>query len=155
MTGLLALGLVVAIWRATRLLVVDEFPPIKGMRVWTIRTFGQVDGAGALTGGRGPRWGDLAGELTVGVHVVRAAAGVLRGFNHAVAYVWTCPWCMSVWAGAGLVWAADWRLSVPFPWLIVAAGSALSGAMSWIEAEHDQRWELRQRQLDGGPDVRR
>lgn len=143
----LALGLVVAIWRTTRLLVVDEFPPIKGLREWSVRTFGRVDESGALTGGRGPRWGKT---VSVRGDLARAAAGVLRGINHAVAYVWTCPWCMSVWAGAGIVWLADWKLSVSYPWLIVAAGSALTGAMSWIESEHDQRWALKQRQIEGG-----
>jgi hypothetical protein len=150
MTVLLVLGLIFATWRVTRLLVVDEFPPVKALREWTVRTFGVVDGEGKLVGGRGPGWGAKAAEATVGTHLARAAAALVRGVAHAVAYVWTCPWCMSVWAGAALVAAADWRLSVPYPWLIVAAGSALSGAMSWVEAEHDQRWELRQREVERG-----
>jgi len=155
-TVLLVLGLIVAVWRVSRLLVSDAFPPVKAVREWTVRTFGDVDAEGGLVGGR--RWGWMVrldkpnadGEVSTGRHVGRAAAGALRGFSHAIAYVWTCPWCMSVWAGAVLVAAADWRLSVPYPWLIVAAGSALSGAMSWVESEHDQRWELRQREVERG-----
>lgn len=119
MTGVdwLALGLIVAIWRVTRLLVVDEFPPVRAVRDWFIKTFAVVDADGNMIGGR---------------H--------LGGIGHAVAYVWTCQWCMSIWAGAGVVWLADWRLDVTYPWLVVAAGSCLTGVMSWLEQEHDQRW---------------
>lgn len=121
----LAVGMVVAVWRLTRLLVVDEWPPARAVREWFISTFGVVDGDGALVGGR--RWGWV---------------------GHAVAYVWTCPWCMSPYVGGLVWWAADWRLSVPFPWLILAAGSGLAGVMSWVESEHEQRWKLRDRELE-------
>lgn len=150
MTVLLVLGLLAATWRATRLLVVDEFPPVKAIREGFIRVFAVVDESGMVRAGRGPHWGEKTAEATLGTHVVRAAAGVLRGLAHAIAYVWTCQWCMSVYAGAALVTLADWRLSVPYPWLVVASGSALAGAMSWIETEHDQRWEIRQREVERG-----
>lgn len=121
---ILAVGMIAAIWRLTRLLVSDDFPPVRATRDWFVRTFGVVDAEGNLTGGRR-----------------------LGGIGYAIAYVWTCPWCMSPYVGA-LVWAvADWRLSVPFPWLILAAGSGLSGVMSWVESEHEQRWRLRDRDL--------
>ncbi len=125
---ILALAMVVAIWRATRLLVVDDFPPIRAVRDWFIRTFATVDVDGNMVGGK---------------H--------LGGIGHAVAYVWTCPWCMSVYVGGLIWWAADWRLSVPYPWLIVAAGSGLSGIMAWFESEHEQRWKLRDRELEERP----
>lgn len=124
----LALSMIVAIWRATRLLVVDDFPPIRAVRDWFIRTFAQVDADGNMVAGR---------------H--------LGGIGHAIAYVWTCPWCMSIYVGAGICAAADWRLSVPYPWLIVAAGSGLSGVMAWLESEHEQRWKLRDRDLEERP----
>lgn len=125
MSVVLMVGLVVAIWRTSRLLVKDDFPPVRVVRDWSIRTFGIVGPSGELVGGR---------------H--------LGGIGYTVAYIWTCSWCMSVWVGAGLVALADWRLSVPFPWLIVAAGSGLSGLLGMVEAGHDQRWALRQRDLD-------
>lgn len=127
MTALLVLGMIVATWRLTRLLIVDEFPPVRAVREWFIRTFAVVDADGGMVGGR---------------H--------LGGIGHAVAYVWTCQWCMSVYVGLGVWAAADWRLSVPYPWLILAAGSAVSGVMSWIESEHDQRWKLREAELERG-----
>lgn len=125
---ILALSMIVAIWRATRLLVVDDFPPIRAVRDWFIRTFAQVDTDGNMVGGK---------------H--------LGGIGHAVAYVWTCPWCMSIYVGAAVCALADWRLSVPYPWLIVAAGSGLSGVMAWFESEHEQRWRLRDRDLEERP----
>lgn len=124
----LALSMIVAIWRATRLLVVDDFPPIRAVRDWFIRTFATVDGDGNMVGGR---------------H--------LGGIGHAIAYVWTCPWCMSIYVGVGICALADWRLDVPYPWLIVAAGSGLSGVMAWFESEHEQRWKLRDRELEERP----
>lgn len=124
----LAVGMIAAVWRLTRLLVVDEWPPVRATREWFIRTFGISDAAGNLTGGRR-----------------------LGGLGYAVAYIWTCPWCMSPYVGALVWWAADWRLSVPYPWLILAAGSGMSGVMSWIESEHEQRWKLRDRELEERP----
>lgn len=121
----LAVGMVLAIWRTTRLLVVDEFPPVRAVRDWMIKTFAVISPSGEMTGGR---------------H--------LGGLGHAIAYIWTCPWCMSVYVGAG-VWAAtDWRLSVPYPWLILALGSGLSGMMNMIESEHEQRVELRRLEIE-------
>lgn len=113
--------LIIAIWRTTRLLVRDEFPPIRAIREWFIITFATVDTAGEL--GNTARWGVPGRSL---------------------AYLWTCTWCMSVWVGAGLVALADWRLSVPLPWLVVAAGSAVSGLFNLVEVEHDQRVKLRE-----------
>ena len=126
---ILAVALVVAIWRVTRLLLIDEFPPVRWLRETFLR-LGTSDDEGNLTGGVGPR--------------------VLRGLTHSIAYVWTCPWCMSVWAGAGLVALADVWFSVPYPWLVVAAGSLATGLASQREAEHEQRWKLAQRKIDTG-----
>jgi len=125
MRVLFVILLVLAIWRTTRLLVVDEFPPVRAVREWFITTFGEISKAGEITGGRR-----------------------LGGIGHAIAYVWDCPWCMSVYVGAGLVAAADWRLDVPFPWLIVAAGSLAAGLGATLEQAAEQRYKLRERELD-------
>lgn len=115
MTLLLFVGLVVAIWRISRLLTKDDFPPTRAIRMWVWRELGQVDPDGHIIAGR--KWGPVPADL-----------------SYAVAYVFTCMWCMSFWVGLG-VWAlADWRLSVPLPWLVVAVGSGFSGLMSQVEA---------------------
>jgi hypothetical protein len=127
----LALGLIVAIWRVTRLLIIDEFPPVKATREWFVSTFGVGDEQGNLVGGIGPRW--------------------IRWLTYSLAYLWTCPWCMSVWVGAVLVVLAEGkglRLDVPFPWLVVAAGSLVTGLGSQVESEHEQRYKIRQHEID-------
>jgi hypothetical protein len=111
----------VTIWRVTRLFVIDEFPPIRAARMWWIQTFAEIQPDGSLGADR--RWG---------------------WFGHALAYLWTCMWCMSVWVGLGVVGVATVWVSIPGPWLVIAAGSALSGVMTWVEHEHDQRWAARQ-----------
>jgi hypothetical protein len=177
---MLTLLLAVATWRITRLLVRDEFPPIRNLRDWIIRTMAIINPDGDLTGGRqlvpdrriaigiglaagafvaillialvGPLPGAMEVPITLGAGVVAgfAVGGLVgsRAVSHAVAYLWTCPWCMSVWVAAGLVWVADWRLSVPLPWLVVGAGAALTGVLTWVENEHDQRWWLRRNQIN-------
>ncbi len=125
--AVLALGVIIAIWRVTRLLVLDAWPPVRAIREWFIVTFGAIDADGNITGGK--RWGVL-------------------GFS--LAYVWTCPWCMSPWVGAAL-WAIVVRVahqSLPFPWLVIAAGSGLTGLLAMVESEHEQRSAIRQITLD-------
>lgn len=123
MTIVLVVLMIVAIWRVTRLLLKDDLPPVRLTREWFIHTFGVV-ADGKVAGGK--RWGIL-------------------GFS--IAYIWTCPWCMSFWVGL-LIWAgADWRLSVPYPWLIIAAGSGLSGMMAAVEYRIDQRADIDDREL--------
>lgn len=118
MTLLLFVGLVVAIWRVSRLLVKDEFPPVLAIRAWVFRELGQVDHEGHIIAGR--KWGPVPADL-----------------SYAIAYVFTCMWCMSFWVGLALWGLADWRLSVPYPWLIIAAGSGLSGMMALVESRLD------------------
>ena len=126
MTVVMLALLLLTIWRLTRLLVVDEFPPLRLLREWVIDTFGYVDENGELTRGRR-----------------------LGGLGWSIAYLWTCPWCMSIWLGAGLVFLTDWRwMHVPYPWLVVAVGSLASGWAHMLEAGFDQRWRLRQREID-------
>lgn len=122
---MLTLLLILTTWRATRLLVRDEFPPTRTLREWMIRTFATVDEHGSLH--PGPRWG---------------APG------HTLAYLFTCTWCMSIWVGAGVVALADWQGSVPYPWLVVAASSAVSGLLNMVDMEHDQRYRIREQQYE-------
>ncbi len=52
----LVVGLVLAIWRVTRLLVVDTLPAVRVVREWFISTFGVVSEDGEVVAGRGYRW---------------------------------------------------------------------------------------------------
>lgn len=137
---LFALALVVIIARLTRLAIVDEWPPAKGLRHWFVRTFATVDRRGNVVPDPA-RWGRLA------------------GLAHAVAYVWTCPWCMSIWVGFAVWGIADWSfwgakadMSVSWPWAILAAGSMLAGWDANMQGEHDKRYEVMERKLLGHDD---
>lgn len=130
-------ALAVCAARLTRLLVLDEFPPVRGLRHWFISTFATVDRVGNVIADR-ERWGRLAGAA------------------YSVAYVWTCPWCMSVWAAA-VVWGiADWSwwglkadMSVPWPWAMIALTSMIAGWDSNLQGEHDRRYEYYDRRARG------
>lgn len=146
MTLLLFAGLVLAIWRLTRLFVVDEWPPVRIVRDWVTSTFARTDVTGDLAPIWAPRAWRPGGQR-------ETSSKWLRFWGVAfwsVAYIWTCPWCMSIYVGFG-VWAvADWgtALSVPYPWLILAAGSLAAGIAGAAEAAHEQRYQIRQHEID-------
>ena len=117
---LLFVLVLLATHRITRLLVDDKLPLVDLPRRWLINHFGRFDHEGNLTGGR--RWGRL---------------------GWSIAYLWTCPWCMSVWVAAGLVFTAGAFTSIPLPWLWIAAASTVTGFLSGVvESEHELRYEL-------------
>lgn len=111
MTWWQAMLLVMVVWRVTRIMVVERFPPAEKLREWVLDTFGTFDSEGTLTGGK--RWG-------------------LAGWS--IAYLWTCMWCMSIWVGAALyglqAWVgAGWLLPVG----VVAAASGFTGLVATVE----------------------
>lgn len=111
MTLLWALALMITTWRVTRILVVENLPPVHALRDWVLDTFGTFNDAFEITGGK--RWGVL---------------------GYTLAYLWTCQWCMSVWVGAG-VYAAWWLWgpAVMLPVVVVAAASGLTGLISIVD----------------------
>lgn len=120
---LLFVGLVLATWRVTRLLVVDKIRPVAVVRWWFISTFGHVNEEGQIAGGKRLGW-----------------------LGWSIAYLWTCMWCMSPWVAAALWGLASWRhVSVPYPWLMIVLGSGAAGLLHMIEYEHEQRVEGRDR----------
>lgn len=136
MNWLLWIGLVGATWRVTRLLIKDEFPPIRLVRDWIIETFWQ-DGFDVSP--KPPR-GGVSRWSWFWAHV-----------GHSFAYVWTCPWCMSVWVAAGLWWLAVANgFSVPLPWLMIAAASGFSGLMGAWDARTDQAYEEAEQRIERG-----
>lgn len=53
-----------------------------------------------------------------------------------------CPWCMSAWAGGAVVLVTSQIVSVPAPFLVWIAASAVTGLTANAELRHDQKWEL-------------
>lgn len=117
---------VLATHRITRLAVEDKIPIIAKPRDAIVGYFGQFDATGTLVAGR--------------------QLGVV---GWSVAYLLTCPWCMSVWVGAGLVFTLGGWVSTPLPWLWVAAGSSVTGFLSGVlESEHELRYEKMRAEID-------
>ena len=54
----------------------------------------------------------------------------LGALGHTIAYLITCPWCMSVWIGAGVVYAFTWFVSVPLPVVAVIVARAVTGLIA-------------------------
>jgi hypothetical protein len=127
----LIIGMMLAIERITRLLVVDTLPAVRVVREWFVRTFGVINEDGEIVDGKGYRWA--------------------RWLTFSIAYLWTCPWCMSPWVGLGLwqIIAHVAHLDVPYPWLVIAAASTLSGWMANLQGEHDQRWQALDIEING------
>lgn len=123
---LLLLLYVLTVHRVSRLLTVDKLPIIAVPRDRVCDYFGIYDPEGKLVAGR--------------------QLGVV---GWSVAYLLTCPWCMSVWVGTGLVFWLGAFVSTPLPWLWVAAGSTVTGFLSGVlESEHELRYERMKAEID-------
>lgn len=102
-----------ATYRVTRLIVTDTLPVIATPRWAVVRYLATLDRDGNITGAR--RWGTL---------------------GWSVAYLVTCPWCMSGWVAAGLVGTECLVLPhVPYPWLLWLGAWAVSPNIQAREPE--------------------
>lgn len=106
--ALIVVLFVLATHRLTRLVVRDEVPLVALPRDWILDRFGLYDDSGELIGGL--RWGKL---------------------GWAIAYVFTCDWCMSIWVGYGLL-LVTWLTGVdmPVPWLVPLVASSITGLLA-------------------------
>ncbi len=105
--------LVLTIYRVTRLVTVDAFPPIAAPRTWMINWWEPDEEWLSTHPDARPHWGALGRSLR---------------------YLFACPWCMSVWVGAAMIFSMnEWYRTVPEPWLVLATASAVTGLMSTLE----------------------
>jgi hypothetical protein len=106
--ALVVLLFVLATHRLTRLLIHDEVPLVAAPRNWLLDTFGYYDEHDDLVGGR--RWGKL---------------------GWSIAYLFTCPWCMSIWVGYGLLLVCYLTgVDMPVPWLVPLVASSITGLIA-------------------------
>lgn len=123
---LLLLLYTLAVHRLTRLIVADTIPIVARPREAIANYFGESSFDGKLTGGR--------------------QLGIV---GWSIAYVLTCPWCMSVYVGTGLVFVLGAWVSTPLPWLWVAASSTVTGFLSGVlESEHELRYQKLEAEID-------
>jgi len=81
-------------------------------------------------------WLDPAVEVD-GRHITPTPRYPLGILGRSVAYLLECDWCASVWV-AGAIVAAEWYLTpwpVPYPLLLVAAASTVTGLIAQHEPE--------------------
>lgn len=122
MNGWLLVFLIfVATHRLTRLAIKDEVPIVKVPRDKAIRFLD-------------PTPEMLAEEPGLKGH--------LGGKGEALAYLLECPWCMSVWVGAVVVWATSQFTSVPVPLLVWLGASTFTGLVADFEHRRDQVYAL-------------
>lgn len=115
--GLTILLIFLATFRVTRLVIEDTFPPVGVPREWIVN------------------WWDPDSEWahryeTRTGHPARAHWGAL---GRSLRYLFSCPWCMSVWVGAGVVYAFTRFVEVPQPWAVWIASSAATGLLASLE----------------------
>lgn len=101
-------------YRVTRLVIKDEFPPIGVPRSWVLVYWNPTDEEkiDRMAAGRPeplPHWG---------------------AFGRTLRYLFDCPWCMSVWVGAGVVYVFTRFTDVPLPWATWIAAAAATGLIA-------------------------
>lgn len=118
---LLVLLIFLATHRLTRLAVADEVPVVKIPRDAAIKFFDPTPQQRSVDPTAKGHWGNT---------------------GRALAYLLECPWCMSAYTGALVVFVTDLFVSVPAPFLVWIAASTVTGLIGNIEARHDQAYEL-------------
>lgn len=99
-------------FRVTRLVIEDTFPPLGVPRTWLINWWDPDEDWIAEHPKAAAHWGALGRSLR---------------------YLFSCPWCMSVWVGAGVIYGFTLFVSVPLPWAALAVASAATGLLANLE----------------------
>jgi hypothetical protein len=127
---LLPILLVLVVYRLTRLITTDDFPPVLWVR-------------DRLAGGwrplTDPEWERLRVHGREILNPMRAIDGVENRYitraswsPHWLAELITCPWCASGWVSGAVVLATDLTVGLPVPWLY---GPAVWGAAALLSSQ--------------------
>lgn len=110
--GLLVVLIFLVIFRVTRLVIEDTFPPIGVPRKWLLNYWDpDVDWWETHPDAK-PHWDALGRSLR---------------------YLFSCPWCMSIWLGPVIIWVTMQWYDVPAPVLVWLGGSAVTGLLAGLE----------------------
>ena len=101
-----------ATFRVTRLIIEDTFPPLGVPREWIMNWWDPDDKWMFDHKAARPHWGALGRSLR---------------------YLFSCPWCMSVWAGGPIVYVFTRFTEVPLPWAVWIAASGVTGLLASLE----------------------
>lgn len=117
MTALLTfIILALATHRVTRFVTRDQLPLVAIPREAFVSRWAAYDEPEDMKG--------------VGIH----AKGT-NVFMRSLAYLWECDWCTSVWVGGILTLTTAHVASVPLPWLVWPAVSAIAGLIAQREPD--------------------
>lgn len=115
MMWLLVVLTCLTVYRVTRLLVKDKITDAWRIRLWTYLVFRS----------KAHRWAKESQENRVVV-----LRNMRDGEEPLLAYLITCPWCVSVYVGFVIVGVEMLLVDVPYPWLVWGASSAITGLLS-------------------------
>lgn len=132
-----------AAWRLTRLVVKDDFPPIKAARDWVLRRWPSdsarysdaevVSASNADGEPRAPEDAEYGRLEGTGLEVEWGPEGWEAVNPHWLGKLIDCPWCASVWLSGGVV---ALRHLTPW-WGWVAVVLAIAGAAALIDRHLD------------------
>lgn len=138
---LLLLVDLMAIWRLTRLVTRDDFPPVKAARDWILRRWPSDDAefpdAEVIRDGSpdDAEFGAATGTLATGVEVEWTGVSWQAVHGHWFGKLISCSWCASVWISAAVV---ALRFNVGNLWQWPAVILALAGAAALIASKVDR-----------------
>lgn len=125
---LLTMLIMFAVYRSTRLITRDKLPLIALPRDKFVE-----------------RWGVYENEpdktVPIGVRDRLVDGRRTNLFMRSLAYLWECDWCMSIWVGAGVVYATTLFYAVPYPVLMWLAASAVTGILAQQESVRDRQMQ--------------
>jgi hypothetical protein len=100
-------------YRATRLVIKDTFPPIGVPRDHLINWWDPDD--------------EWIADRTTPESTPRPHWGAI---GRSLRYLFTCPWCMSPWVGALVVYVFSLFVSVPLPFAAIIVAAAATGLIA-------------------------
>lgn len=118
MQWLLVVLVCLATYRGTRLVTRDKLPLIDLPREAFVQ-----------------RWGVYVDAEDKTIAIGGKRTNLLM---RSLAYLWECDWCMSMWVGGAVVYACTWITPTPYPWLLWAAASAMTGLLTTVEMRLDK-----------------
>lgn len=108
--------IVVVTFRVTRFVITDRMP-IGALRERVIN------------------WWEPDDEYVIAYHA-RTGVGPQSHwgwFGGSLRYLFSCPWCMSIWVGPAVIYVFHLYVSVPLPIAVWLGASALTGLLANLE----------------------
>lgn len=131
---LAVLMLCFVVYRLTRFVTKDSFPIIAKPREWIQTRWDPFDDE---------NWDHWYARTKEERDLLAAALKQRKGIprpnivRKSIAYLVTCPWCVSIYIGAGAGWFFVWALGATWPWgvMLWLTSSAVTGILAQRETD--------------------